>query len=117
VACDAAVPRIGLSPAAPTCADTQWCVRVVRRPESVGQRAGTFERGGMLRPSPERTGSGYRALKAAVEALLAGPGAREHGGVLVCLAARELVGDLRAAAGVPGGLDQQPPGVGVAGPS
>ena len=53
-------------------------------------------------------------MPALVEALLAAPGALEHGRVLAAAAAGELVADLRPPAGVPGRLDQQPADVAVA---
>src|SRR6478736_1706123 len=53
-------------------------------------------------------------LPALVEPLLAAPGALDHGRVLAALAAGELVADGRAAARVPGRLDQQAPDVAVA---
>jgi hypothetical protein len=53
--------------------------------------------------------------EAAVQALLAAPGTLDHGGVLTALAVGELVADPRAAALMPGRLDQQQAHVGVAG--
>ena len=53
-------------------------------------------------------------LPALVEALLAAPGAFDHGRVVAALATGELVADLRVSPCVPGRLDQQPPDVAVA---
>src|SRR5262245_34428390 len=53
-------------------------------------------------------------LPALVQSLLTAPGAFDHRGVLAASAASELVAGSRAAACVPGGLDQQPPDVAVA---
>jgi hypothetical protein len=50
-----------------------------------------------------------------VQSLLGGPGDREHGCRLALLAALERCAGARRAAVVPGGLDQQPPGVAGAG--
>src|ERR687898_1706355 len=51
---------------------------------------------------------GVQALPAAVEALLGGPGDRQHVGGLSGLAALERLPLGRCAAVVPGGLDEQP---------
>jgi hypothetical protein len=59
--------------------------------------------------------AGGHSLPAAVEALLAAPGAFNVDRVLSALATLELGAELGAAAGVPGGFDQQSTDVAVAG--
>src|SRR5262245_8241564 len=79
------------------------------RPDEAGELAGAGDDDLLLRLA----GAGH-PLPALVEALLAAPGALDHDGVLAALAAGQLVADLRAAAGVPGRLDQQPAHMAVA---
>src|SRR5439155_10266678 len=79
------------------------------RPDEAGELARAGDDDLLL-----RLAAAGHPLPALVEALLAAPGAFDHGGVLAALAAREVVADLRPAAGVPGRLDQQPPDVAVA---
>jgi hypothetical protein len=53
-------------------------------------------------------------LPALIEALLAAPGAFDHGSALASVAAGELAADLRSPPRMPGGFDQQPAHVAVA---
>src|SRR6266516_1702943 len=79
------------------------------RPDEVGELAGAGDDDFLL-----RFAAAGHPLPALVEALLAAPGALDHGRVLAALAAGELVADGRPPAGVPGRFDQQPAGVAVA---
>src|SRR5712692_10504057 len=79
------------------------------RPDEAGELAGAGDDDLLL-----RLAAAGHPLPTLVEALLAAPGALDHRGVLAALAAGELVADRRAAARVPGGLDQQAADVAVA---
>src|SRR5439155_26606706 len=72
-------------------------------PDEAGELAGAGDDDLLV-----RLAAAGHPLPALVEALLAAPGALDHDRVLAALAAGELVADLRPAARVPGGLDQQP---------
>ncbi len=79
------------------------------RPDEAGELAGASDDDLLL-----RFAAAGHPLPAGVEALLAAPCALDHKGVLAALAAREVIADARAAACVPGRLDQQPTHVRVA---
>src|SRR5579859_2036339 len=73
------------------------------RPDEAGELAGAGDDDLLVGFAP----AGH-SLPTGVEALLAAPGALDHGGVLVAVTAGELVADLRSPTGVPGGFDEQP---------
>jgi hypothetical protein len=79
------------------------------RPDEAGQLAGAGDDGLLL-----ELAAGGHSEPAAVEAILAAPGALDHERILAALAAGELVADLRPAAGVPGRFDEQAAHVAVA---
>ena len=71
------------------------------RPDEAGEFAGAGDDDLLLWFAP----AGH-PLPALVKPLLAAPGPFDHGRVVAALAASELVADLRAAACVPGRLDE-----------